>query len=79
MRKKHAPYTKFKRLLASRGITYKEVAKVIHTTEATVMCKINGDSDFYISEMRAICATFGFDMSIFLRTMLRKKEQGEPR
>jgi transcriptional regulator with XRE-family HTH domain len=65
MAKKHAPYTKFKRLLAARGITYKEVAKVIHTTEATVMCKINGDSDFYISEMRAICATFGFDMSIF--------------
>lgn len=65
MRKKHAPYIKFKRQLASRGITYKEVAKVIHTTEATVMCKINGNSDFYISEMMAICATFGFELSVF--------------
>lgn len=65
MAKKHAPYTKFKRLLAARGITYKEVAKVIHTTEATVMCKINGDSDFTISEMKAICVTFGIDIAIF--------------
>lgn len=65
MKKRHAPYTKLKRLFASRGITYKDVAKVIHTTEATVMCKINGDSDFYISEMRAICCAFGIDIAIF--------------
>jgi transcriptional regulator with XRE-family HTH domain len=65
MKKKHAPYIKLKRLFASRGITYKDVAKVIHTTEATVMCKINGDSDFTISEMKSICATFGIDPSVF--------------
>lgn len=65
MKRKHAPYIKLKRLFASRAITYKDVAKVIHTTEATVMCKINGDSDFTISEMKAICVTFGIDIAIF--------------
>lgn len=63
--KKHAPYTKFKRTLAAMGITYKDIANVIHTTEATVMLKINGESDFYISEQRTICETFGIDPAIF--------------
>lgn len=65
MKKKHPPYVKLKRLFAAREITYKDVAKVIQTTEATVMCKINGDSDFSISEMKTICATFGIDPGIF--------------
>ncbi len=63
--KKHAPYIKFKRTLAAMGITYKDIANVIHTTEATVMLKINGESDFYISEQRTICETFGIDPAIF--------------
>lgn len=65
MKKKHAPYVKLKHLLASRGITYKDAARVINTTESTVMCKINGGSDFTVSEMMALCATFGIDVSIF--------------
>lgn len=65
MRKKHAPYIKLKRLFASKGITYKDVAKAIQTTESTVMLKINGNSDFTISEMKTICATFDINPSIF--------------
>lgn len=63
--KKHAPYTKLKRTLAADGITYKDVARVIQTTEATVMCKINGSSDFYLSEMVTICSAFNIDFNLF--------------
>lgn len=63
---KYTPHEKLKRTLLEEGITYKEVACVIHTTEATVMCKVNGDSDFYISEMKAICAVFGIDPAVFV-------------
>lgn len=62
---KYAPHKKLKSALLLEGVTYQEVARIIHTTEATVMCKINGDSDFYISEMRAICAAIGIDYSVF--------------
>lgn len=63
--KKHPPYIQLKRNFAANGITYKDVATVIKTTEATVMCKLNGSSDFYISEVLAICSAFGIDPSIF--------------
>ncbi len=60
-----APYKKLKFTLLFYGITYREVGDVIHTTEATVMCKLNGDSDFYISEMKAICGAFGIAPEVF--------------
>lgn len=65
MKKKHRPYVKLKRLFLSRGITYKDIAKVIGTTEATVMCKINGNSDFTVTETLVICKTFGIDPAVF--------------
>lgn len=64
--KKHAAYIKLKRTFAANGITYKDVAKVIGTTEATVMCKLNGSSDFYLSEVLAICAAFNIEPALFL-------------
>ena len=63
--KKHPPYITLKRTFAAKGITYKDVAAVIKTTEATVMCKLNGSSDFYLSEVLAICAAFAIDPAIF--------------
>ena len=63
--RKHAPYTQFKLAIAGKGLTLKDVAAVIGTTESTLSKKINGDSDFYLSEIRAICRTFGLDQSIF--------------
>lgn len=65
MKKKHAPYIAVKHAIAGKGLTYKDVAKVIDVTETTLMLKINGGSDFYLSEMRAICEAFGLDSSIF--------------
>lgn len=64
-KKKHEPYTMLKRTLASLGVTYKDIAKIIGCNEATVMLKINGESDFFISEMKKISETFGIPTSIF--------------
>ena len=64
-KKKHAPYTAVKLWLAGHGITYKDVAEVINVTESTLSLKISGGSDFYLSEIKAICEAFGFDSSIF--------------
>jgi len=66
----HPPYVTFKRTLAGMGLTYADVAKVIGTTTSTVQLKINGQSDFYISEQRAICEAFGIDSSIFFADLV---------
>lgn len=70
--RKHAPYTAVKRWLAGHGITYRDVGEVINCTEATVQLKLNGGSDFYITEQILICKSFDMDPSIFLRMELRK-------
>ena len=59
------PYITLKRTFAAKGITYKDVAAVIKTTEATVMCKLNGSSDFYLSEVLAFCAACDIDPAKF--------------
>lgn len=66
----HAPYVTFKRTLAGMGLTYADVARVIGTTTSTVQLKINGQSDFYLSEMRAICKAFGIDSTIFFADLV---------
>lgn len=68
--RKHSPYIDFKHAIAGKGLTYKDVAKVINVTETTLMLKINGSSDFYLSEMRAICEAFSLDPSIFFDTFV---------
>ena len=64
-KKKHAPYTAVKLWLAGHGITYKDVAEVINSSEATVQLKLNGGSDFYITEQMMICERFGLDPALF--------------
>lgn len=63
--RKHAPYIAFKLAIAGKGLTLKDVALVIGVNEGTLSKKINGDSDFYVSEIRAICKTFELDENIF--------------
>lgn len=70
MKKKHAPYIAFKHAIAGKGLTYKDVAKVIDVTETTLMLKINGSSDFYLSEMQAICEAFDLDPAIFFEAFV---------
>jgi transcriptional regulator with XRE-family HTH domain len=64
-RQHHAPYITFKLAIAGKGLTLRDVAAAIDVTESTLSQKINGASDFYLSEIRKICDTFGFDKSIF--------------
>lgn len=63
--RKHAPYITFKLAIAGKGLTLKDVAEVIGVTDTTLSQKINGGSDFYLSEIRAICDAFGFEKTIF--------------
>lgn len=49
-KQQHPPYTAVKNALAGKGLTYKDVANVLGLTEATVQQKLNGGSDFYITE-----------------------------
>lgn len=66
MKKKvHTTYIKLKRALAGAGVTYKMVAELIGVSETTVQLKINGYSDFYISEQRKICEKWGIDPGVF--------------
>ena len=61
----HYPYERLKLALAGAGVTYKKVADLIGTSETTVQMKINGYSDFYISEQRKICEQWGIDPATF--------------
>ena len=63
--RKHAPYTAFKNAIAGKGLTLKDVAEVINSSEATVQLKLNGGSDFYITEQMMICERFGLDPALF--------------
>ena len=71
-KQQHPPYTAVKNALAGKGLTYKDVANVLGVTEATVQQKLNGGSDFYITEQVKLCETFHLDLSLFLGTVLPK-------
>lgn len=67
-KQQHPPYTAVKNALAGKGLTYKDVANVLGLTEATVQQKLNGGSDFYITEQIKLCETFKLDPALFLGT-----------
>lgn len=61
----HEPYNKLKGFLYEKGITYDNVAHLIGVTASTVSMKINGYSDFYLSEQRLIKKEYGVDENFF--------------
>lgn len=61
----HEPYETFKRTLAIMGLHYEDVAKAIGSTAVAVQLKVEGYSDFYISEQRAISEQLGIGADIF--------------
>lgn len=65
MIKIHSPYNKFKGKLREKGLTYADVAKVLCISETSVNHKINGISDFYISEVKEISKAFNINKDIF--------------
>lgn len=61
----HAPYMKFKGWLRSKNLTYKDVADVLGISVATVSAKINGQSDFLVSEIDTIKKQYNLESDIF--------------
>lgn len=61
----HNPYMKFKGWLKSKNLTYKDVAEVLGLSVATVSAKINGQSDFLLSEIETIKKHYNLESEIF--------------
>lgn len=62
--KLHEPYNKLKGAFRERGLTYNDVSKLLNISKATLCRKINGESDFYLSEANRLEAQ-GFPHTIF--------------
>lgn len=65
MKQIHNPYAKFKGWLRSNGLTYNDIAALLGLSVATVSAKINGKSDFLLSEIQAIKKKYQLDDNIF--------------
>ncbi len=46
----HRPYNKLKGMLREKSLTYENLGKLLGVSKATIARKINGESDFLISE-----------------------------
>ena len=51
--------------MVERKITYADVAKTLDITETSVGQKINGISDFYLTEVKKIKNVYGIEPNIF--------------
>ena len=63
---KHKPYNRLKGDLREKGITYSNVATLLNISETAFSHKINGISDFYITEMEQIISQYGISHTSFL-------------
>lgn len=63
---KHKPYNRLKGDLREKGLTYSTVAAFLNISETALSHKINGISDFYITEMEQITSEYGISRSSFL-------------
>lgn len=61
----HKPYSKLKGWLRENGLTYKDLAKTLNITAATVSAKINGRSDFLLAEVETLKKVYGLTDRIF--------------
>ena len=61
----HPPYDKLKGFLKEKGVTYRDIASLLGITPTSVTAKINGKSDFYVSEAQAIKNKYQPEREIF--------------
>lgn len=61
----HSPYARFKGWLRSNNLTYNDIANLLGLSTATVSAKINGKSDFLLSEIKAIREKYNLESDIF--------------
>ncbi len=64
-RKVHMPYNRFKVWLKDNGLTYAAISELLGITPTSVMLKINGQSDFLLSEVQLIKSTYNISDDIF--------------
>lgn len=62
--KLHQPYNRLKGAIREKELTYADVAGMLGISKATLCRKINGESDFYMSEADKLEAN-GFPHKIF--------------
>lgn len=62
---KHKPYAKFKGKLRELGLTYADIAQTLKKSETTISQKVNGYSDFSISEVELIEEKHGISRDVF--------------
>lgn len=65
-KKVHQPYNRLKGLMREKNITIVEMSRWLGLTPGTVCKKINGDSDFSLSEAHIIMTNLGGSNEIFL-------------
>lgn len=61
----HKPYNKFKLWLKDNKIVYRDLAKELGLSEAAVAFKLNGVSDFTITEIKKIVEIYNLSYDIF--------------
>ncbi len=61
----HAPYNRFKTWLKDNGLTYQDIGKLLGRSEIAISYKINGQSDFLLSEVQVLKTTYGLNNNIF--------------
>lgn len=62
----HKPYQKLKGFFCEKGLTYGHVGCLLGVTATTISQKMNGYSDFYLSEFQKIKDTYGATNDLFL-------------
>lgn len=63
---KHEPYNKVKGKMREMGMTYQDVAEKLGMSRVSLGDKINGKSDFLVSEAVALANILSTEIKIFL-------------
>lgn len=64
-KKIHPPYNRFKIWLKDNNLTYSSIGNLLGITATSVMNKVNGKSDFLLSETQLIKSEYHISNDIF--------------
>lgn len=62
----HEPYIRLKAALRDKGISYADVGHIINESRRAIFKKINGKTDFTLTEFIAICKAFNLSPDVCL-------------
>lgn len=64
-KKIHEPYQRLKGKMREKGLNYEDISKLLSISTTAVSHKINGKSDFLLSQALAVEARVGLDVKKF--------------